>query len=110
MYLRPVDEQPFAFAGLWEMWYQKGSQGTVFRSCTIITTESCQSVQPIHKRMPVVLRPVSYERWLSQPNQNIAELMDILTNGIVTDFSSYPVTQRVNIVKNNDSSNIKPLD
>jgi len=34
--IRRKDQAPFAFAGLWERWKNR-SDGTVVRSCTIIT-------------------------------------------------------------------------
>ena len=42
--------QPFGFAGLWDEWH--GADGPL-RSCTIITTEPNELLEPIHNRMPV---------------------------------------------------------
>jgi putative SOS response-associated peptidase YedK len=34
-------------------------------TCTIITTQANAEVSPIHGRMPLVIHPDDYERWLS---------------------------------------------
>ena len=47
---------------LWERWPQPG--GGVLRSCTIITCPANELVAPVHDRMPVILAPEDYERWL----------------------------------------------
>ncbi len=52
----------FAFAGLWE-WWKGGDDGPV-ESCAIITTEPNAVTAPIHNRMPVILDPADYDRWL----------------------------------------------
>lgn len=56
------DNRPFAFAGLRERW-EKGS-GEPIESCTIITTEANELLAEIHDRMPVILHPADYGRWL----------------------------------------------
>lgn len=53
-YIRLKDERPFAFAGLWERW-SKG--GEPVESCTIVTTEPNELMEPLHDRMPVILPP-----------------------------------------------------
>ena len=55
----------FGFAGLWERWKDKAS-GEVIRSCTIITTEPNEVCAPIHNRMPVIVAPEDYGRWLGE--------------------------------------------
>jgi len=103
------ESKPFAFAGLWETWNKKDDQDTIYKSCTIITTEASDSVREIHHRMPAILKPEMYESWLDPLNQNINELKNILQTGIVTELMSHAVSKSVNSVKNNTSSNIIPL-
>ena len=69
------DGGPFAFAGLWETW-SKGD-GPV-ESCTLVTTEANGTVAPVHARMPVILLPEEYGRWLDAGNQDPAKLMPLL--------------------------------
>src|SRR6185437_16948896 len=52
-FIHRPDEQPFAFAALWEG-----------NACTLMTTEAAPSLATIHDRMPVILAPDSCEGWL----------------------------------------------
>lgn len=63
MYITLQNNQPFAFAGLWDLW--KSSDGRQVQSCTIITTEPNELMASIHNRMPAILRPGAYEDWLN---------------------------------------------
>lgn len=92
------ESKPFAFAGLWETWNKKDDQDTIYKSCTIITTEASDSVREIHHRMPAILKPEMYESWLDPLNQNINELKNILQTGIVTELMSHAVSKSVNSV------------
>lgn len=103
------ESKPFAFAGLWETWRKKDDPDTMYKSCTIITTEASASVREIHHRMPAILTPDMYESWLDPLQQNIDELKNILQTGIVTELESHAVSKNVNSVKNNTPSNIIPL-
>lgn len=59
------DGAPFAFAGLWGAW-KNPDTGDWLQSYTIITTDPNELMQPIHTRMPVILEPKDYTRWLSR--------------------------------------------
>ena len=61
-YFRLKDDEPFAFAGLWESW--KSPDGQTVESCTLITGEPNELVAPVHDRMPVILPPERYNVWL----------------------------------------------
>jgi len=54
----------FAFAGLWDAW--KDKNGHWLQSYSIITTTANEMMAQIHDRMPVILRPKDYDRWLSR--------------------------------------------
>jgi len=68
------DGKPFAFAGLWERW-DKGE--SPIESCTIITTDANELVRPLHDRMPVILQPEDFERWLD-PKEDSGMLQALL--------------------------------
>ena len=103
--------QPFAFAGLWEIWQDKEapSDAPPYKSCTIITTEASESVRDIHHRMPVILQTEAHSSWLDPEIQETASLENILKNQHVREMKSYPVSKRVNQVKNNSPTCINPL-
>jgi putative SOS response-associated peptidase YedK len=60
MYVRVDEGQPFAFAGLYELWHPGGDNGLMSR--TIITTGPNELMKPIHDRMPVILPEECYDR------------------------------------------------
>jgi putative SOS response-associated peptidase YedK len=61
---RVKDAEPFAFAGLWDAW--KDPNGGWLQSFSIITTDANELMEPVHNRMPVILKPADYERWLTR--------------------------------------------
>ena len=54
--------EPFALAGLWERWQPK--EGDALETFTILTTDQNEIMESIHNRMPVILEPRDYTRWL----------------------------------------------
>ena len=75
-FIRMKDGNPFAFAVLWEVWQSEKSEPV--QSCTIVTTEPNALVKPIHRRMPVILRPDEYERWLTAGPDDLEALRALL--------------------------------
>jgi putative SOS response-associated peptidase YedK len=69
------DGEPFAFAGLWSVWY--GDAGRKIRSCAILTAAANSAIAPLHDRMPVILPPEHEAAWLdaSTPSDEMAELL-----------------------------------
>lgn len=105
-YFRLHDGQPFAFAGLWEHW--QDSMGEVIDSCTIITTEANEILQPIHDRMPVILNPKDYDLWLD-PVEKPEQLQQLLQSYSSTEMTSYPVSTKVNKPTNDTPELINSL-
>src|SRR6516164_5387258 len=50
--------------GLWENWKDPAT-GEWVRTFAILTTPANDLVARIHDRMPAILKPADYERWLS---------------------------------------------
>ncbi len=107
-YLTLPSGEPFAFAGLWEIW-RSGAEDE-YRSCAIITTAANESIRDIHNRMPVILQPAIYDAWLNPQNHDIKQLSSILQNEFIRELARYPVSRRVNDVRHNDARCIQPLD
>jgi putative SOS response-associated peptidase YedK len=108
-YFTLSSEEPFGFAGLWETWKNKDGSAT-YHSCTIITAASDGFIRNIHHRMPVILLPDAYHKWLNPENRNTDELSEILKKEIIRDLKGYRVSQLVNSVKNNDPGCIIPAE
>jgi putative SOS response-associated peptidase YedK len=110
-YITIPSNETFAFAGLWETWTDKESDvESVYKSCTIITTEAGDSIRELHNRMPVILNQKYYKKWLDAEIQDPKELEIILKDGVIQDMKYYPVSKFVNSVKNNDPNCIKPIE
>jgi putative SOS response-associated peptidase YedK len=64
------DGAPFAFAGLWSIWYPRDDAGEdeKLRTCTILTTEANSAISDLHDRMPVILHPDAEDAWLDTAN------------------------------------------
>jgi len=109
MFITLPDRKPFAFAGLWETWNKKPYSDSIYKSCTIITTQASESLSEIHHRMPVILNSEIYEPWLDLQNHDLDELKKILKREIITELVSYPVSKQVNSVSNNNPVCIEPI-
>ena len=105
-YFRPEDESPFAFAGLWERW-EKGDEPV--ESCTLITCEANGVVGAVHNRMPVILKPEDYARWLDPKEQRSEALLRLLAPLPDDWLSAHPVGKLVNNLRNEDPRCIKPV-
>lgn len=70
------DGRPFGLAGLWERW--QGPHDQVIESCTLLTTEANDLVRPVHDRMPVLLDPADYTRWLDPAQKQPATVLPLL--------------------------------
>src|SRR6476469_2163807 len=75
-YYRLQDQQPFAFAGLWEHW--QSPEGDPIDSCTILTTQANELLAQIHDRMPVILPPDRYDLWLDPTMRQPEPLQSLL--------------------------------
>jgi len=61
-YVLPSAGELFAFAGLWEEW--NGPEGAL-QTCAVITTESNEKMRAVHDRMPLIVAPEDYPKWLA---------------------------------------------
>jgi len=106
-YITLTDGEPFAFAGLWERWEPRASaEGEPVESCTIIVTDANGCLRPIHDRMPVILHPADYYRWLNPAGKNPEELLKPYPEERMT---RRPVSARVNSPKYDDPECIAPV-
>ncbi|MGO9567986.1 MAG: SOS response-associated peptidase, partial [Desulfomonilaceae bacterium] len=103
-----ADKRPFAFAGLWEHW--EGPDGAVIESCTVLTTDSNELLQPIHDRMPVILKVEDYDRWLDPTVKKVELLQHLLKPYPSEEMIGYPVTSKVNKAAYEGPDCIKPVD
>lgn len=98
MYITLADGQPFAFAGLWDLW--RSPDGPEIRSCTIVTTEPNELMASIHNRMPAILRPGAYEDWLNPQLRDEQVLTHWLSPYPSELMTARPVSRLVNNPRN----------
>ena len=92
-------EDPFAFAGLWEIW--RDPAGELIKSCAIITTAANDLLRPIHDRMPVILPREREALWLDHDVQDPQLLGSALIPYPANALQAYEVSSLVNSVANN---------
>lgn len=107
-YFRLQDGSPFAFAGLWERW--QAPEGEMLETCTILTTDANSTVAQVHDRMPVILSPDHYERWLDPSLQMTEPLQALLRPYDANQMSAYPVSLSVNSPWNDAPECVVPIE
>ncbi|MBI3738450.1 MAG: SOS response-associated peptidase [Chloroflexi bacterium] len=90
--------QPFAFVGLWDEWHSH--DGSLIRSCTIITTTPNKLMASIHDRMPVILQAKDYDDWLDTAARTPDTLNHLIKPFPADQMEAYPVSVLVNTPKN----------
>jgi putative SOS response-associated peptidase YedK len=90
-----TDNTPMSFAGIWEEWHD--IKGDTVVSFSIITTHANRIVSPVHDRMPVLLNPDGYDRWLDTSRSENDYFFQMISEDLMT---AYPVSSYVNKVTN----------
>ena len=106
-YIRPRDGGIVGFAGLWEGWM--GADGSEVDTAAILTTSANRLMAPIHDRMPVVIPPSEFDRWLDVDGRRPADVADLLRPAPEDLFEAIPISSRVNAVRNDDPAVLEPL-
>lgn len=101
------DGSLFAFAGLWETWKDK-AKDQVLETYTVLTTDPNELMEPIHNRMPVILAPRDYERWL-EPGEPTHLPVDLLRPYPAEEMRVWKVGDAVGNVRNNAPELIAPI-
>jgi len=115
--ISPKEKQPFAVglkggrmfgvAGLWDQWKDR-STGHSLETFTIITTDPNPLMEPFHNRMPVIMKPVDYERWMA-PADPARLPVDLLRPYPEEEMEAWKVAKAVGNVRNNNPELIAPL-
>lgn len=101
------DRKPFAFAGLWDSW--NSPDGSLIKTCTIITTEPNDLMAIIHNRMPVILHPRDYAKWLDPSPQTPDQLKPLIKPFSAEAMDAYPVSPLVNKPSNDTPELVVPV-
>jgi len=77
-YVRPARERLFGFAGVWED-----------ETCAILTVAANDALRGIHHRMPAIIEPRDYARWLAGESGLLAPAED-------ASVAAHPVGAEIN--------------
>ncbi len=107
VYVCRIDNRPFAFAGLWEIW--NAADGSQILSCAILTTQPNDLLRPIHSRMPVILPEEAYATWLEPAEIDPRAVKRLLKPFPSLELKLYEVSTLVNNPANEDPACVQPL-
>ena len=104
-----ADLKTFAFAGLWDHWCSKATGETV-ESYTILTTDPNELMtrERIHDRMPVILSPADYGRWLD-PGDPARPPIDLLRPFQAEKMTCWQLSKDVGNIRNDRPDLIDPV-
>ena len=110
-YVRRADGEVMAMAGIWETWTDpEGNLETPLESCAIITTDASAEMAQLHDRMPVILEPEDWERWLDPEITDAEPLADLLDPAEDHVIAYHPVSPDVGNVRNNRPDLVEPME
>jgi len=102
------DGELFAFAGMWDRW--KNPSGNTVETCSILTTTPNAVTSRVHDRMPVILRPDTYDLWLDPGMQDLTAASTLLRPYDARFMRCYPISTRINHVANDDEECSRPME
>ena len=91
--------EPFAFGGLWDAW-RSPETGKWLQTFAIITTGPNALTAEVHNRMPLILHPRDYDRWLERGDQ-VQLPVDLLRPYDADDMSAAVCNPKVGNVRIN---------
>lgn len=97
-WIRPRQGGVLGFAGVMEIW--ASADGSEVETGAILTTAANHAMRPIHDRMPVVIAPEDFTRWLDCRTREPREVQPLLKAVDDDFFEAIAVSDRVNKVAN----------
>ena len=83
---------------MWDVWHAREPE--MLFTFTVLTTFPNEVSGAVHDRMPVIVQPKDYPRWLDPENEDVT---DILAPPPSEGMIAYPVSRRINSPKNDDA-------
>lgn len=106
-WIRPKRGGIVAFAGLMETW--SSADGSEVDTGAILTVGANSAIAAVHDRMPVVIAPEDFARWLDCKSQEPRHVEDLLKPADPDLFEMIPVSDKVNAVRNAGPDLQEPL-
>lgn len=107
-HIRATAATPLGLAGLWETWYD--AEDRPLRTFTLMTCDANRAMAPIHHRMPVVLDPDDWARWLEPTPLGDDERARLLVPAPDDALVFDEVSTQVNRPANDTPDLIAPVD
>jgi putative SOS response-associated peptidase YedK len=96
--IRRRDGNPMAIAGLWETW--TGPNGEEVDTACLVTTDANATLSAIHHRMPALLEPTDFDRWLDCDTHEVEAAMAMLRPAPDDALEFFRINTAVNRVAN----------
>ncbi|MFK5979780.1 MAG: SOS response-associated peptidase [Rhizobiaceae bacterium] len=97
-WVRPRNGDIMVFGGLMESW--ASPDGSEIDSGCILTTSANKSLSAIHHRMPVIIKPEDFNRWLDCKTQEPRDVKELMLPFGEDYLEAIPVGKAVNKVSN----------
>lgn len=97
----------FALAGLWEIW--QSADGSEIWSLALLTTGPNALMAPIHDRMPVIIAPKDFDRWLDPRQTDGGSVADLMRPFPAEKMTRHAVSPRVNSARHDGPDLIEPV-
>ena len=98
------DGEPIAFGGVWDEWHSP--DGETLRTFATMTTEANAELALIQERMPVIIEKADWRIWLGEEEGHVEALLTPLP---FDRFRVWPISRKVNSVKNDGPELLDPL-
>jgi putative SOS response-associated peptidase YedK len=106
-WVRPKHGGLIAFAGLMETWLEPG--GSEIDTGAILTTRANAAIAHLHERMPVVIEPRDFDRWLDCLSYEPRDVFDLMRPADPDFFEAIPISDKVNKFENTGPEIQEPI-
>lgn len=102
-FMTSQDGSSLALAGIWETWRDPKAEEDAPKivTCSVLTTDAVGRLTDIHDRMPLVMAPEEWDRWLDPDADDVTDLLRPPSLELVDTLELRPVSDKVNNVRNN---------
>ncbi len=112
-YIHRPDGASLAMAGLYEFWRPADSDpadpSSWLTSMTLLTTSAPDGTGRIHDRAPLMIDRAHWSAWLDPQLTDPEQVQGVLVPAAPGPLEAYPVSTRVNNVRNNGAELVEPL-
>jgi putative SOS response-associated peptidase YedK len=111
-YMTTTDGSSLALAGVWSTWRDPNADPDAppLITCGVLTTDAVGQLTEIHDRMPLVLEPDQWQRWLDPDREDVKELLKPPSLEFVAALELRPISDEVNNVRNNGPQLLDRID